>query len=247
MLRSYFFKLLRSPFLYAGLTGVFCLCLLSKNEFVRGGDVFTDMHLMLEIQSFRKAFIVFGAIPFAANFADEWNSKAIINCVSRKSAVNYAVSNVTVCFISALVTVFVPLVVFAGISSISKTFYTGANTWAAFIEFVNMGLPFLSLVCYFFTFALSCAMWAVMGMTLSAFFPSKYIAIGSPFIFSHAFERVTEQLPYQFNLMGLSMSYLDFPLVGAIAYVLLVFGGLSAVCGILFVKTVEKKVQNELG
>ncbi len=93
MLRSYIFKLLHSPFLYAGIIGVFGLCLLSKNGFMEARDVFADMHLLLEAQGYRKAFIVFGAIPFAANFADEWNSKTIINCISRKSAFDYAVSS----------------------------------------------------------------------------------------------------------------------------------------------------------
>lgn len=75
------------------------------------------------MKSYRKAFIIFGAIPFAANFADEWNSKAIINCVTRKDTFDYSVSNIAVCFISALITVFVPLVIFAAVSSLgSKNF-----------------------------------------------------------------------------------------------------------------------------
>lgn len=248
MLRSYIFKLLHSPFLYSGIIGVFGLCLLSKNELWDGIDVFSDMHFLLEAQGYRKAFIVFGAIPFAANFADEWNSKTVTNCISRKSVFDYAVSNIAACFISAFTTVFIPLVAFAVISSCSKTFYAGSNAWVAYSEFVEMGLPFLSIVCYFFTYSLSCAMWAVMGMTLSAFFPSNYIAIGSPFIFSNAIERITSQwLPYQLDLMGLATSNIGFPAAAAIGYTALIFVGLSVICAIFFVKRVEKRVRNELG
>ena len=254
MLRSYLFKLLHSSFLYAGMIGVFGLCLLGANDSLDGikgfggYDVYTDMNLMLEMKGYRKAFIVFGAIPFAANFADEWNSKTITNCVSRKNASCYAVSNIMACFMSALVTVFIPLVIFAAFSSCFKIFLDTDHTdpHIAYSEFAEIGLPFLSTVFYFLTFALSCAMWAVMGMTLSAFFPSKYIALGAPFIFSHVIERLTVRLPYQFDLMGLSMSYFDFPVPWSIGYPVLIFGGLSAVCGIFFVIKVKKKVQNEL-
>lgn len=248
MLRSYFFKLLRSPFLYAGIIGVFGLCLISTNELWGGADVMMDMHLLLEVEGYRKAFVIFAAIPFAANFADEWNSKTITNCVSRKGALNYAVSNAVACFISALLSVFIPLVAFAAVSCCSKPLFEGSYAWGAYGELADMGLPFLSLVCYFFTFSLSCATWAVMGMTLSAFFPSKYVAIGSPFVLCYAIEQITSNLlPYQFDVRGLATSNIDFPLTGAIAHTAFIFGGLSVLCGILFVKMVERKVQNELG
>ncbi len=254
MLRSYFFKLLRSPFLYAGMICVLGLCLfgaydsLGGSKGLSGSDVFSDMHLLLEMKGYRKAFIIFAAIPFAANFADEWNSKAIINCITRKSALSYAVSNVTVCFVSSLLTVFVPMIIFAAASGCgSKIFYNGTSGAITYSEFLEMGLPFLSIVFYFFTFALSCAMWAVTGMTLTAFFPSKYIAIGAPFIFSNVVERITLDMPPMSNFMGLSMSHIGLPAAAALGYAFLVFGGLSAVCGIVFTIKIEKRVRNELG
>ena len=254
MLRSHFFKLLRSPFLYAGMICVLGLCLFYANDYLGGSnglggaDVYSDMHLLLEMKGYRKAFIIFGAIPFAANFADEWNSKAIINCVTRKSAFNYAASNITICFISALLTVLIPMVIFGAVSGCgSKIFYNGVSGQITYSEFLEMGLPFLSIVFYFFTFALSCAMWAVTGMTLSAFFPNKYIALGAPFIFSNVVERITLGMPPRLNFMGLSMSHIGFPAAASLGYAFLVFGGLSAICGIIFVIKVVKKVQNELG
>lgn len=254
MLRSYFFKLLRSPFFYAGIICVLGLCLFYANDHLGGSkglggaDVYSDMHLLLEIKGYRKAFIIFGAIPFAANFADEWNSKAIINCVTRKSSFGYAASNIAVCFLSSLLTVFIPMIVFAAISSFgSKEFYTGQGGAVTYGEFLEMGLPFLSIVFYFFTYAISCAMWSVTGMMLSAFFPSKYIALGAPFIFSNVVERVTLNAPPHLNFMGLSMSLIGFPAAASLGYALLIFGGISVICGILFAIKIEKRVQNELG
>ena len=115
MLRAYFFKLLRSPFLYAWTLAVFGLCLFFANDYLGGSnglggdDVYSDMHLLPEMKGYRKAFIIFGALPFAANSANDWISKAIINCVTRKSALNYAVLNIAACFVSPLLTVFAAL------------------------------------------------------------------------------------------------------------------------------------------
>lgn len=258
MLRSYFFKLLRSPFFYAGMALVLGLCVFYANDYLGGEhglggvDVFTDMHLLLESKGYRKAFVIFAAIPFAANFADEWNSKAIINCVTRKNAFNYAASNVAVSFISALLTVFVPMIIYAAVSALGdkafyNAFYSGDGGDYTYGEFLEIGLPFLSIVFYFFTFALSCAMWAVTGMTLSAFFPSKYIALGAPFIFSNVVERLTFAMPPLVNFMDLSMSHIGFPAALSLGYVILIFGGISIACGVIFTIKIEKRVQNELG
>lgn len=258
MLKSYFFKLLRSPYLYVGMALTLGLCVFYANDYLGGAhglggaDVYSDMHLLLEMKGYRKAFVIFAAIPFAANFADEWNSKAITNCVTRKSSFDYAASNVAVCFISALLTVFVPMIIYAATSALGdkafyNAYYSGDGGNYTYGEFLEIGLPFLSIVFYFFTFALSCAMWAVTGMTLSAFFPSKYIAIGAPFIFSNVVERITLGMPPHLNFLGLSVSDIGFPAALSLGYELLIFGGISTVCGVIFTIKIEKRVQNELG
>lgn len=118
MIRSYIFKLLRSLYLYAAMAGIPGSCLFLANaelggkKGLNGIDVCTDIAILLQVNGCQRFFIVLGAIPFAANFADEWTFKVIINCVTGKGSFDYAVSNVAVCFISTVVTIFVPLIVF---------------------------------------------------------------------------------------------------------------------------------------
>ena len=253
MIRSYIFKLLHSPFLYAAMISILGLCLFFANaelggtKGLNGADVYTDIQILLQGNGYQRAFIVFGAIPFAANFADEWSSKAVINCVTRKSTFDYAVSNVAVCFISTIVTVFVPLIIFAALDCGTKTVYDGQGPGVSYGSFQAMGLPFLTIVFMVLTYALSCAMWSVMGMTLSAFFPSKYIAIGAPFIFCNALERLTDGNPPLLNFTALTNGRTWIPDGLGFCYIVLVFGGLSALCGALFVMKVGKRVRNELG
>ncbi len=255
MIRSYIFKLLHSPYLYAAMAGILGSCLFFANaelggkKGLNGIDVCTDITLLLQVNGYQRAFMVFGAIPFAANFADEWSSKTIINCVTRKGSFDYAVSNVAVCFISTLVTIFVPLIVFAALDCGTKVVYNDINPPdpTAYGVFQAMGLPFLTILFLILTYALSGAMWAVMGMTLSAFFPSKYIAIGAPFIFCNALERLTDYNPPLLSFTALTNGRTYIPDALGFCYTLLVFGGISAACGALFVIKVGKRVRNELG
>lgn len=254
MTRSYIFKLLRSPYLYGAMAVILGFCLFIANaelggmHGVNGGDVHTDICLMLDANGYRKIFVVLGALPFAANFADEWNSKTIINCVTRKSAVNYSVSNVITCFFSTVITVWVPLVIFAAIDSCTKIVYYEQNgPDISYGELQEMGLPFLSVVMIILTYALSCGMWSVTGMMVSAFFPSKYIAFGTPFVLCNVVEEVTSYMPLYINFLALSTGRLGFSDGLTFLYSVLVFGGLSAACGALFTMEVRKRVQNELG
>ncbi len=255
MIRSYIFKLLHSPYLYAAMAGILGLCLFFANaelggqKGLNGMDVCVDISLLLQYNGYQRFFMVLGAIPFAANFADEWGSKAIINCVTRKGAFDYAVSNVVVCFISTLVTIFVPLIIFAALDCTTKVAYNDINPPdpTAYGVFQAMGLPFLTIVFLILTYSLSGAMWSVMGMTLSAFFPSKYIAIGSPFIFCNVLERLTDYNPPLLSFTALTNGRTWIPDALGFCYTLLVFGGISAACGALFVMKVGKRVRNELG
>ena len=249
MLRAYLYKLIRSPLLYAGIAGVMAVCSirLIPGAF-KGGDVVNEMSLIIGIDGNRKMFVIMGALPFAANFAEEWNTIAINHYVIRTKPRKYAAANVVTCVLSSIVTVFVGMTVFAGIYSLFYPFYIPTNNPPAppYGVLEKLGFPFLSMSANLFIFSVSCAMWSAMGLMLSAFFPNKYIAICSPFIFSYAVERLTMQLPTQLNLYHISLSYIGWtgPL-GAFLYSMGLLLGISAICGIIFTVIVEKRVHNE--
>ena len=75
MLKAYFYRLVHSPLLYVGIVGVIGICSLRllPNAF-KGIDVMSEMRIIRWLDGYRKLFVILGALPFAGNFSDEWNS-----------------------------------------------------------------------------------------------------------------------------------------------------------------------------
>lgn len=249
MFKAYFYKLIRSPLLYIGIIGVAGICSLRLiPSAFKGIDVLAEMDIVRTLDGFRKLFVIMSALPFAANFSDEWNSMVTANCVTRKNVKKYAAANVAVCYIVSLMTVFAGMMIFAGIySTFYPMYFDSANVPSGpYGIFTENGLPVLDLAARTFVFAASCAMWSVMGLMLSAFFPSKYIAICAPFIFSYAVERITTNFADDLNLRYLSLSYTDWDALPAFMYANGIFAGISVICGIVFAITVGRRVRNGL-
>lgn len=243
MFRAYFFKLFHQPFFYLGIVGVIGICSLRLlPSAVKGSDVLMEMELLTALDGFRKMFVIVGALPFAANFSDEWNSMIITNCITRKSVRKYAVSNVVMCYISSLATIFIGMTLFASVYSIFIPLCV-PESGSSFPPY-DVLPPLLFLMTKTFVFAASCAMWAVMGLMLTAFFPSKYIAICAPFVFSYAIERITNNFSADFDLYSLSLSHTEMSALPAFIYSNAFFAVIAGICGIVFTITVERKVQN---
>lgn len=245
MYRAYFYKLIRSPYLYIGIVGVFGICSLRLlPSAFKGIDVIAEMEILRTLDGFQKMFVILGALPFAANFSDEWNCMVTTSCVTRKSIRKYSAANVVMCYASSLVTVFVGMMIFVGVYSMIYPFYLPGKE--SMLPPYDVLPPLLGIMAVTFVFSASCAMWAVMGLMLSAFFPSKYIAICSPFVFSYAIERISMNFSDD-NLWSISLSHTALSALPAFIFANFVFLGISAVCGIIFTFTAERKVQNGLG
>ncbi len=250
MLRAYIYKLLRSPLLYIGIIGVIALCCTNflTYDFFRG-DVVSHVRNFLDVGLYRKAMAVFGALPFAANFAEEWGNGITMQVVSRKGIFSYAAANLIFCGVCAIVTVFAGMMIFCGIYSLFVPVYEPNGNPYGFIfgQFLKSGHGEIFLMLRALIFSVSCAMWSISGMLISAIFPNKYVAICAPFVASYMVERITIGFPGNLNLWYLSLSFVSFKsdLLGFI-YCVGIFAAISAVCGIAFVHLVRKRVRNEI-
>ena len=251
--RAYFYKLIRNPLFYIGIVGVALLCVsrlipLNKNIY-RLDRVYFEIDLLLDIATVRKMIAILGALPFAANFADEWTSRVTIGCVSRCGVSRYAVSNVVMCFISSLVTVFIGMLLYAvGCSFFAPVFVDTPNSLGLLGEtLLRGGLPWVYIMYRVFVFAASCAMWSVMGMLLTSFFPNKFVGICTPFVASYVVERITMQFSSPFNLWYVSLGYLGWGNIWVqFFYCVGLFAAIAVICGVVFWLMVKRRVQNEV-
>ncbi|MCH5204470.1 MAG: hypothetical protein J1F03_06960 [Oscillospiraceae bacterium] len=247
MYRAYFYKLFRSPLFYTAFIATVVLTFYDLFFDAGNGNVYDTIKSLLSISSERKLFIVLSALAFSSNFADEWNSKIVAECVTRKKAGSYAKANVVICFFAAFITIFAGMMVYILIESTQMPLCNPNEVSHPYGELALQGAPFLPPVLVAFTFAISCAAWTISGLMLTAFFPSKYIAICTPLVLSYALGRVSKKLlPDELGLDSMSSSSSDLPPLQAFLLANSVFIFLALVFGIVFIIKVKRRVENEL-
>lgn len=257
MYRAYIRKLVRSPLFYIGIVGVLAICFTRTFHIKNLGhakDVLREVEYFLYFDNLQKAVVIFGALPFTTNFADEWKCGVTAQCVSRIGASKYAVSNIVVCFGSTFATVLIGMMLYSGIYSTFYPFYiSDGNTFGTPYEiFIQNGTPILYLISLIFVYAASCGMWAVMGLMMSALLPNKYIAICTPFAASYAIERVTMGLPPALNLWSISISALSWNGISLKNALLTIFYStgfsciIAGICGVFFTVTVKRRIRCEI-
>lgn len=246
MFRAYFYKLFRSSLFYASVLGTVILAVYSSRT-LDSGSVYHNMRSLLALQSERKIFIVFAALTFASNFADEWNSKTVTHFITRKNAVAYARANVVTCFFGAFISIFTGFFIFILIKCTQYPLHNLDNEIPPYWIIAENGAPFVPPVLVAFVFAVNCAAWAVAGLMLTAFFTSRYIAICAPLVFSYILGRVSNKLlPDELDLDSMSSSSSGLPPLQAFLLANSVFLFMAAVCGFIFVKKVKWRIENEL-
>lgn len=247
--RAYLYKLIRDPMLYIGIAATALLCACKWLQALSGYDVQSDISLTLDFSTLCKMIAIAGALPFVANFADEWTSRVTISCVTRCGVYKYAVSNIVICFVSTLATVFLGIMLYAGVLSFFlPVFYDDGNPMNLVQEtLLRGGLSWIYIIYRVLPFAASCGMWSVMGMMITSFFPNKFVGICTPFVASYVIERISVNFPPTFNLYYASLGYYKRENIWIqLLYCTGLFAALSVVFGVVFVMMVKRRVQNEV-
>ena len=250
--RAHFYKLIRDPLFYFGIIATALLCAytwVGKDPWI-AADVANQISITIYFATLRGMIAIAGALPFVANFAGEWTSRVTIGCVARCGVKRYAVSNVVVCFVSSLVTVFLGMMLYAGVLSFFMPLFEDVpnNSMNTFDEtLLRGGMPWVYIIFRIMPFAAACGMWSVMGMMLTAFFPNKFVGICTPFVASYVIERITYEFPTPINLYNVSLGFVDMENIWfQQLYCVGFFAALSAVFGFVFVIMVKRRVQNEV-
>lgn len=257
MFRSYMIKLTRSKSFYAAiiLAAVLCAAEPVQTFFGTGfkffDNVVTTSDFIFNSPYFSLVISIMGAVPFAANFADEWKNGVITYYVTRCGVKKYTAVNVAVCAASSLVTVTAGMMIFVFAfhfvawpldeCDVSEYF---DRPYGAIIA---AGFPYLYILARTIVFAAANSVAAVFGMTFSAFIPNKYVAICTPLIFMTSIQTSATMNPDLFNFIFPYLMKSWFPMFGnpllELLYTLAYFAVFIVIFGIIFMKAVERRVR----
>lgn len=256
MIRMTFGQLLASPVLYLCILSVFALCLFCARETIFDitnprMDMAYVLDMLMDLSTFQRLLILLAALPSAAGFCNDWCCQYIRPVVVRSGVKRYAFAKVLTCFLSSLLVILAGMILFFFVMG----FYLPAAHPNPINEpvppygvFLEGTAPVLYLACICSLFALSAALWTVIGLAVSARLPNKFVAVCTPLIAGYLLTELTLLLPPPLNLFFLSRGRNILHQGAAVSYLYTagVFLALIAAAGFLFYWTVKRRVQNEL-
>jgi hypothetical protein len=250
-----FLQLFSSPWLYVAAAGLCGLCFVSIWQYyieAKETSILYLFELFLGLSMFKKLAVLFAAVPFAAVFCSDWNCQYIKPVVIRSGIKKYAWSRITLCFLSAFITVFIGLILFFILLSLKMPLFLESDMDNLISEpFASIAygvMPVMYILAEAAVFSMAAALWSVVGMTVSAYIPNRFVALASPVIACYLLEELTAYLPNFLNIYYLTRSANVIRQGAALSfsYFCFVFVGLSLLSGLLFSRQVRRRIQNEV-
>lgn len=238
--------------IYASIVGYFLICILTAvSDAGSLQETQEGLWIIERLSNLNKLLVLIAAFPFATSFCEDFAKKYMNQIVLRSSPTTYAVAKIVVCSVTSFVISFVGL----GIYSIFNTLNlgTGINSHS-----VYRGYPFydlfeqnwigLYIVALIIPFALVSAVYAVMGMMLSAIIPNKFVAVTAPLFMNTIMEIIFNILPKKLSLLKIQMSSLDniTSTFGILGVSIMVCLGYTLIAGLVFLSYVRRRINNEL-
>ncbi len=118
------------------------------------------LDLLLDLDTYRKIIPFFAAIPFAANYSNEYLSGVSNFYILRSGIDNYISTNVIVNVISAFASTFAGLILYVLILSFNMPLYEsiGNPTAAPYGVFLDIGFPIIYILIKVIIFSASISM-----------------------------------------------------------------------------------------
>ncbi len=229
-------------------------------NFKNNYDVATMFNFLHNVGTYVTMIILSSTFCYSSSFCTDWQEKSIFPYAIRSGQKNYCCSKVLSCAFAGGIAPVLGLLLFI----ISLSFFfplldergglfgsaidqiNGTTSYACLMPVViskNGPLYFFLLLYLVF---LVCAFWAVVGLTVSAIVPNKFVAIFSPyliFFLESLFLRNTPLLKTSSIMVG-NFNF-GLGVFGNICFVTLIIGFLIFLLGVFFTYMVKRKLANE--
>jgi hypothetical protein len=250
----------RSPLFYLAVIGVCALCFFSVGQYMKESwkgihnqSVLYFFDLFIGLSMYKKLVVLFTVIPYAASFCSDWNCQFIKPVVIRTGVSRYIWSKITTCFLSAFFAVWIGIMLFVALMSTIMPVMPvhqlqNMVAGSPFESLAYSPLPVLYLFAEATVYSLAAALWSVVGLTVSAYMPNRFVAIATPVIAGYLLENLSMNLPVWLNLYLLTRSanvLKQGPAV-SFAYFVFIFLLLSFLFGLVFSRQVRRRLRNEI-
>lgn len=204
--------------------------------------------------SFNHVLLLFCALPYTTSFCNDWNSKYIRSVVARMGTRRYALCKIISCALSSGTAMVLGIILFTLPLTLRIPLVDTSSRLANYQQFITtLGGGFLlngHFIMYFIVYIylafLAAAFWSVLGLCVSAYIPNKFVALFTPFIGLYVLAYITSKFPIWLQLNKITNG--DCIINGtfvSIIYATIFVTVLIACVGLLFYKTIERRLSNE--
>jgi len=208
---------------------------LRQGTLVSSGYSFLFWEKAIKTDAVIASLPIFAVIPYSNTYVEELKTKYVRFCLVRTSYSHYIFSRIAICFLCG------GSVALAG--SIMSMFFSLLMFTPFEIAISEGDVVAIQFVFIFTTMFLSGGLWAVVGMSISSFIESKYVAYAAPFVVYYLLVILCERyLPSAFLLYPPNWTNPDawpYGLLGVTAFLL----ELTVICSIVFIVRTDSRLR----
>lgn len=132
--------------------------------------------------------------PFATSFANEWNNRATSFWIIRSGIRQYAVSKILASAVSGFLTTTIGMIIFICLLRFRIPLLIESSIDNAYESLLREELPVYYLFFHITHISLTAALFAIIALWVSTYFPNKFVALAAPLVLYFVIHRFTIQL-----------------------------------------------------
>lgn len=238
---------------------VTAVCLFSSSYYIifegsMGSSTVVNVLFMLFMTSMDVILLsVFASFPAVSSFCSDWNCQYIRCHSSRSGTKAYIRGRIFSCFTVTFLTVFLGLLLFVIILLFLFPVANMENelnvTNFPITRKLFMVSPWLYILYHIFVISLETAAWGMVGLSISALLPNRFIALLSPFICCYIVTTISRSFPVYLNFYSINTLEDVFkqenPILN-LAYIVGIYAVIVLIFSLIFSRVVKRRVGNEI-
>lgn len=245
-------RLICSWKLYAGILIYFFMCIFSViSEDGRLPSAQQGMLTLAGFSNLNRILFLMAAFPYAASFCEDWHKRYMNSIVLRSSPKIYITGKLTMCAVSSFCMSFIGLGLYAvfstymvGLGVHSNNIYPGAPLYD-----LSLGsMKFMYVIGQILLFSMVSAVYAVMGLALSAAIPNRFVAVTAPIFMNTVVQQICGALPKALDLYSIQLGNRAYgtSAVFVLCMSFMVCLGYIMLSGVVFNTYAGRRIRNDL-